>query len=304
MEFVQPEWFKPKDTDEDEIQEIKSSEYEGEDEIDYNKDFPVMKVVGYALMPGVYIGQNGLEAQYSHEVIWQDGLDLTGRPVGQMHEKDNAGYVHTVEIDEITAKQMIYTEIYDSEAQEKIRNKEYTGFSIDTKVWGYYQGSRFIVKKIDFRNGRVDLVDRPACQECLFLSVEEPTSTVQQEIKVTHKDECDMTDEVTISKERLESLLKAEKDLEQEKIKQAAKVEADIVKLVKEIKVKHATFSAEDYLKVATTSEQKVAMLEALNMQLGDVEIEDDKAEDINSPPTQVTQSAEPRPSEAGQRIL
>ena len=94
-----------------------------------------------------------------------------------------------------------------------------------------------------------------------------------------------------------EALLKIKADYEQVKIKQAAETEAKIVNLIKEVKGKHSTFSADDYLKVATSSEAKVAMLEALNEQLKEPTIVDEEAEDITPPAsgTQVAQSSEVR---------
>jgi hypothetical protein len=288
--------FAPKQTDEDDIVPetiinatvIKDEPTVETEEVDYLEDREVLRVEGIALMPGVYTGMNGLEAQYDHEVILKDGPDLTGRPVGQMHAKNNSGYVHTTDVHEVTAELKIFTEIYDQEAIQGVKSGKYTGFSIDTKVWGYYQGSRFIVKKIDFLNGRVDLVDRPACQKCLILdATNTPISTQQR-----NRDD----DMVDISKEEHEVLLAAKAELEQVKITQAAETEAKIVNLVKEIKAKHTTFSAEDYLKVATGSEAKVAMLEALNEQLKEPQIIDEEAEDLNPPTsgTQATQASAP----------
>ncbi len=284
--------------DEDADGPEKRGVHQSEEEVDYLEDREILRVEGIALMPGVYVGQNGLEAQYDHEVIQQDGNDLTGRPVGQMHEKDNAGYVHTTDVHEVTAELRIFTEVYDQEAIQGIRSGKYTGFSIDTKVWGYYQGSRFIVKKIGFLEGRVDLVDRPACQECLILDASEvPTSTAQLEqleVQVTNRDDKEMVD---ISKEDHESLLAAKAELEQVKINQAAEMEAKIVKLIKEVKGKHPTFEPDGYLGVATDSQVRVAMLEALNEQLKEPTITDEEAEDITPPAsgTQVAQSSEAR---------
>lgn len=286
--------FAPKQTDEDDIEgEVVT---QTEEEVDYTMDIEILRVEGIALMPGVYTGMNGLEAQYDHDVILADGPDLTGRPVGQMHEKDNAGYVHTTDVHEVTAELKIFTEIYDQEAIQAVRSGKYTGFSIDTKVWGYYQGKRFIVKKIGFSEGRVDLVDRPACQKCLILDASNaPTSTVQSEpieVQVTNRDDKEM---VEISKEEHEALLKAKEEFEKVKIAQAAETEAKIVTLIKQCKTKHPTFSAEDYLKVATSSEQRVAMLEALNEQLKEPQVADEEADDLPAPPsgTQVIQSSE-----------
>lgn len=291
------EFFKPPDTDEDDIRvEIAENQ-----EADYMSDMEIMRVEGIALMPGVYTGANGLEAQYDHEVIIEYGPDLTGRPVGQMHTTDDGGYVHTTDVHEVTAELKIFTEIYNQKAIQGIRSGKYTGFSIDTKVWGYYQGTRFIVKKIDFLEGRVDLVDRPACQKCLILDTSvAPTSTtlsepdVKIEVQVINRDEPKMVD---ITTEEHESLLAAKAELEKVKITQAAETEAKIVNLIKEVKGKHSTFSADDYLKVATSSEAKVAMLEALNEQLKEPTIVDEEAEDITPPAsgTIVAQSSEAR---------
>jgi hypothetical protein len=313
--LINPEWFVKNDSEDDVVLEpvrgsdgsvhipekiVKNSigavtysdgttETETE-EVDYLEDREILRVEGIALMPGVYVGMNGLEAQYDHDVIIADGPDLTGRPVGQMHQKDNSGYVHTTDVHEVTAELRIFTEIYDQEAIQGVKSGKYTGFSIDTKVWGYYQGSRFIVKKIDFLNGRVDLVDRPACQKCLILDASNAPISTQQRSR-----DDNMTKEIPT--EEYESLLAAKAELEQVKIKQAAETEAKIVGLIKQIKGKHSTFSANDYLKVATTSEQKVAMLEALNEQLTEPIIVDEEAEDITPPAsgTDVAQSSEPR---------
>jgi len=224
---------------------------------EYDEDMQMLRVGGYCLMPGVYTGMNGLVAEYSHEVIRQDGLDLTGRPVGAMHVKGNSGYVESVEIEEISAKMYIETMIWDKEDIAKVQNKEYTGFSIDTKVWGYDEGPRFVVMRIGFTEGRVDLCDRPACRECLFLS--------KDNIAQNKKD----NEMVDISKEELERLKGLETELEQTKIKQAADKEVEIVTLIKSVQLKNPTFDAEGYLKAGKDADTKIAMLKTLDEALG-----------------------------------
>jgi len=290
--LIDPNWLIRNDDEDDNT----TTDVTQTEEVDYTVDREILIVEGIALMPGVYTGMNGLEAQYDHDVIIQDGPDLTGRPVGQMHEKDNAGYVHTTDVHEVTAELKIFTEIYDQEAIQGVRSGKYTGFSIDTKVWGYYQGSRFIVKKIGFTEGRVDLVDRPACDKCLILDASEATTSAAQlePIQVENRDDTKM---VEITQEEHEALLKIKGDYEQVQINQAAETEAKIVTLIAEVKRKHATFNPDSYLKVATDSKQRVAMLEALNEQLKEPIVVDEEAEDITPPAsgTIVTQSSEPR---------
>jgi len=247
---------------------------------EYDEDLRMLKVQGLCLMPGIYTGMNGLRAEYSHEVILQDGFDLTGRPVGAMHVKGNSGYVEAVEIDEISAYMHIDTMVYDTEDIIKVQNGTYTGFSIDTKVWGRDEGSTFVVMRIGFSEGRVDLVDRPACEDCLFLSNE-----------IVQKEVVNMTD---ITDEELAELRKAKEDLEKLQIKQAAQNEVKIIKLIKEIKSNgHVTFNAEEFLKASKDTNQKIVMLETLMAELPEKATEE--PDPISAPDTgtgrDVTQS-------------